>query len=272
MTQLLQNAWNGWRECNGSGKLAGALLAALVFLWLTGKWREQKGLFAYTAVMTVCCVLPPTAAALMLYQTRFYDYEWIWSFVPLSAVTAWACCRCLEMAGRSVRPVGALLAAALLLCGGLGYQDFDLRFEGRQRQKAQEVLALTAQHTQGERCLWAPRLILTYARGYDGSIRLLYGRDMWEAALGSYSYDVYEPALETLYQWMENTDESGKALWEQGQTQIQLSGEDCIRIAVEKGANCILLPGRLEQAAAEALAAPYGGQLKRLEDYYLLTL
>ncbi len=273
MTELLKNAWEGWRQLNSGGKLGAVLLAALLFLWLTGKWKEQKALFLYTAVMAVCCIFPVTAAALMLYQTRFYDYEWVWSLVPSTAVAAWACARFVEeRPGRSGLSAAALLTGALLLCGGLGYQEFDLSFEGQERQKAEEVLALAMQDVQGERCLWAPRQILACARGWDGSIRLLYGRDMWETSLGAYSYDVYDPALESLYQWMEHTDESGEALWDKGQDQVKLSGEECLRIAVEEGANCILLPGRITQTAAESLAEPFGGQLQTVGDYYLLTL
>ena len=35
-------------------------------------------------------MIPVTAVGLMLYQTKFYDYEWVWSIVPLTAMTGFA--------------------------------------------------------------------------------------------------------------------------------------------------------------------------------------
>ena len=78
----MTDAWLGWKSFISNGKLAALLLAALIFLWYNRKQVERK-LLVYTSVMAVCCILPVTAVVLMGYQTKFYDYEWIWSLVPL---------------------------------------------------------------------------------------------------------------------------------------------------------------------------------------------
>lgn len=89
MTELLRNAWNGWRAYTDPGKLAALLLVSLVFLWIYYKRVPRKEFLIYTTMTAVCCIFPVTAAALMLYQTRFYDYEWIWSIVPLTAMVSY---------------------------------------------------------------------------------------------------------------------------------------------------------------------------------------
>jgi hypothetical protein len=112
MTELLRNASLGWADYKGSGKLAILLLAALMYLWFAGKWRKQKALVLYTTVAAVCCILPVTAALLMLYQTKFYDYQWIWSIVPLTAVTAYGATLFLEQQWRVAQgPAGDIAAA-----------------------------------------------------------------------------------------------------------------------------------------------------------------
>ena len=45
MTELMKNAWLGWLDFTTGGKLAALFLAALVYLWLTGKWKEHRTLF-----------------------------------------------------------------------------------------------------------------------------------------------------------------------------------------------------------------------------------
>ena len=57
--------------------MAALLLAALAYLWFTGRGKGQKALLLYASLAAACCVLPVTAALLMAYQTKFYDYEWI---------------------------------------------------------------------------------------------------------------------------------------------------------------------------------------------------
>ena len=89
MRELLRNAWLGWQNYTDDGKLAALLLAALLFLWLRNKKVSQKGFLSYAVLMTACCIFPVTAVLLMLYQTKFYDYQWIWSLVPVTPVIAW---------------------------------------------------------------------------------------------------------------------------------------------------------------------------------------
>lgn len=207
MTELIGNAWTGWLDFTSGTKLAALFLAALLYLWLRGRWKEQKTLYLYSAWMAFFCMLPLTAALLMLYQTRFYSYVWLWSLVPVTAVTAWAVTELcvgylqeLKPADRKKRlPAALLLLAVPILCGGIGKTDFEPAKEREERARAREILTEVRDSQGGELCLWAPREILQYAREFDGSIRLIYGRNMWDAALGAYTYDVYSDELRELY-------------------------------------------------------------------------
>lgn len=280
MTELLKNAWLGWQQFITGGKLAAILLAALLYLWLGGGWKKRKGLFSYTALMTLLCILPVTAMILMLYQTRFYDYEWIWSLVPMTIVAAWGITEFLDGQWKEFSlsqwkrglPVTALTLAVLALCSGLGQTGPDWTEEQAKRRMADEAIDLVLELQGDDICLWAPREIMEYAREQTGGPRLLYGRNMWEEALNAYTYDTYSRELRKLYLWMENVDPTGVALIEdEGQDEQLLQGESCMKTAVESGVSCVLLPGSLGADTVETLAKAWGGSVRQLDGYYLLT-
>ncbi len=89
MGELLGNAWRGWLEYEESNKLIVLFLLVLLLFWLLelGE-RQHRRIFGYCAAMGVLCVCPVTAVILMRYQTLFYDYRWIWAFVPCTAMIA----------------------------------------------------------------------------------------------------------------------------------------------------------------------------------------
>ena len=76
---------------NGQGKLFAVLLLLLLlcFLWKLGEGK-QKDLFSYGGIAAAACIFPLTAVLLMLWQTKFYDYEFVWTIVPLTALIACA--------------------------------------------------------------------------------------------------------------------------------------------------------------------------------------
>lgn len=286
MAELFRNAWLlGWLRFTNSGKLAAVLLASLLFLWLSGRWKRQKALFSYSALMSLFCMLPVTAIVLMLYQTRFYDYEWIWSTVPMTIVSAWGITELLEEAWGSFSlspgrkhsrwrkglPVTMLLLAVLALCGGLGKNVSDRGSELSRRQQASEVVAKLLESQSGDVCLWAPREILEYARSQSGSLRLLYGRNMWDKSLNAYAYDTYSEEIQELYLWMENVEPTGTALVEDAeQGELLLDGEACMVVAAQAGVNRILLPECMSEETVDKLAEALGGRVDRLDEYYLL--
>lgn len=280
MMELLRNARLGWYDFTSDGKLAVLFLTALIYLWLSRKWKGQKTLFFYAVSITLCCILPPAAAVLMLYQTRFYDYVWLWSLVPVTAVTAWAAVEVTDRLGADLHtskwkrsiPAAVLLFVVLAFSGGTVENVFDPAKIRQERQQTREVLRSLEKLWDGEICLWAPQEILAYAREFDGSVRLLYGRDMWDYSLGAYTYDTYPDEVRELYLWMENAAPGGVAeVKDEELGRIVLSGTDCVTAALEEGVNCILLPDSIEPQIVQEIAGTVDAELSLAGNYYLLT-
>lgn len=280
MTELLKNAWLGWQQFTTEGKLPAVLMAVLLYLWLCGTWKKQKGLYSYTTLMTLLCVFPVTAMVLMLYQTRFYDYEWLWSLVPMTIMIAWGITELLDGHWKGFSfsqwkrglSVTALLLAVLVLCSGLGQTEKSWNEEQTRRRNADGVIDRVLKLQDGDIYLWAPREIMEYARERTGGLRLLYGRNMWEEALNAYTYDIYSQDFRELYLWIENVDSTGVALIEdEAPDELLLQGENCMKTAVEAGVNCVLLPGNLESDTLKTLADVWGGSVSQLDSYYILT-
>ena len=300
MSEWIRNAWEGWQRWNSQGKLMALFLAALLLLWFGSKKYRQgevKKLLIYTSVLTILAVIPVTAAVLMAYQTKFYDYEWVWSLVPVTAVTAYGAVVFWTMVkeGKTGKPsggsfhgkirtilTGLLLVLVLFLSGNMGNPAWDMDTAKTEKLQAQAVMELLREECQGELstdpiCLWAPREILEYVRMLDDDITLLYGRNMWDKALGAYAYDTYDSAEEMLYLWMEQ--EAGRevpASLVSREAAESLAGTDavsCIRIAREKGVNTILLPSGLAEVEIAGIKEYFGQQIKdvrELEEYWLL--
>lgn len=306
MTELINNAGLGWQDFTDAGKFAALLAASLIFLWMSGRKKTQRTLLIYTTVGAVCCVFPLTAAGLMLYQTKFYDYQWIWSLVPMTAVIAYGAVCIMDEYWPGFRlsewkkglPVLILLLAVLLLSSGME----TLTADGAQVQKraaAGNTLKQVQAEMGGEKiCLWAPAEILEYARETDASIELLYGRNMWDKWLNAYAYDTYSEEMLSLYEWMEEAALAGRdeaaAVEKETGTDTEV-GEDksfgankvlgleisndwsSMKIALEKvdtalkaGANCILLPESLDESIIKGLEKKLSVRAVSVGGYYLL--
>ena len=61
-----------------------------------------------------------------------------------------------------------------------------------------------------EYSLWAPKEVMEAARAYSAEIHPVYGRSIWDASLGSYSYDTYETWQEDMYLWMSHLETTGE--------------------------------------------------------------
>ncbi len=267
MKELLSNAVGGWKQLIGDGKWMVLFLGALLYCWygvlkksgrevlaqqalarqmFPGRGFPGDGLLRYAAVSLLLVAFPPTAALLLLYQTRFYDPVWLASFLPVTVMTAYGAARALtesyERFGKKStwRALGLGTAAVLLflMCAGAG-----VGFEGdvQEMQDAQEVLDHLEEDRNAEDLfLWAPADLLRDVRALDGSVTLLYGRDMWEDALKAHSYEEYLPEVVACYRWMEQS-----CAWLKGESDEGFDEEalqPCVVAALGQGVNCILLP------------------------------
>jgi hypothetical protein len=299
MPELIKNAWLGWKSYTEAGKLAVLPMAFLLFITIysamhqgnmgifiekgTKHGKRLKVLYIYTAVIMALCIFPVTAAALMLYQTKFYNYEWIWSYVPVTAVTAAGGCTVLLFLLRNryrtsdrikAWTAALLLAAAAVLCGLTGMYNTaasDTEYmetsEDTLVQYDRTVLVLSElqQLIAGEYdtdvnntdkiCLWAPQEILEHARQYSDDITLIYGRNMWDNALNAYAYDTYPEECENLYKWMMLIEQYGEIDYED-KTEDYSVYKSSVTDALNAGVNVIILPEKAsDKTRAEVSSA-----------------
>ncbi len=264
MRELLKNAVNGWFAYTDAGKYAVLFLGILVWYWYNRYQKKvtdepAKQLLIYATAMAVAVLFPPGTVFLMKYQTSFYDYRWIWSVVPVTLVISWGMTKIfleqyrVQWRGQYLKLAGfvSLGLAVILLCGNLDTED--CHGVSIAQEKAKTVRILDKLEESGDTediCLWAPREVLAYVRGQNGEICLLYGRNMWEASLNAYAYDVYDQETTALYQWMET---------EEGvEEQPGLSDREAVDMAFQKGVNCILVSkeksARISRYVTEAAA------------------
>lgn len=294
MMELLGNAWIGWGDYITEGKLAALFIVALLYFWFYKKNESKKILVLYATIASVCCIFPVTAAVLMTYQTKFYDYEWIWSMVPLTAVIAYGMTVFLTdfyKSGKYKKSTGIAVAgiclAAILLCGSMGASKADSdsvymkvlyphgsdeKEDVLRRQAYDIVEELQELAGDEELILWAPIEVMEYAREVDASIRLLYGRNMWDISLNGYSYDTYDEAICNMFLWMEllNPDSDAESLLSlMGADEIP-STEVCIQKALETGVNCVLLPGGTDGETVQTVAGIFGGEVQQIEEYWVI--
>lgn len=279
MKELLRNAWLGWKDYVDAGKYIVFVLAALLLFWFAGN-NKQRTLFIYGTIMVIACICPVTAAVLMVYQTRFYDYQWIWSLVPVTILIG------IGLVGFYLHyidklKVGAkvvlvsLLTAIMVLAGRLG-APIDDSVGTEQLAIAKTVIAEVTEQSGGKPvCLWAPQEIMMYARALDGEIVLLYGRDMWDRHLGAYSYDTYVAEVEALYRYMSGMEEGGEynpsVEDTHGHTNI-LQGDVYLQQAVAAGVTHIILPQNVQMETVQQVENALGVTAQELEGYYLFVL
>lgn len=300
MWELMRNAWLGWQNFTDHGKLPALLLAALLFLWFgcsekgksTGAKRQDSRFvfLLYTCAMVICCICPLTAAVLMKYQTRFYDYQWVWSAVPMTVTIALA--GTLFWTGLTEQPakrkgggwkivgITLLSLSVIYLCGPMGDETWQPDAEADKREETAKVLEVLTENGQNrDIMLWAPQSIMEYTRALDGHVLLPYGRNMWDKSLGAYSYDTYGRTERMLYQWMKNAEETGEGVslfsdQEDGEAarEREIRTSECMELARELGVNCILLPETIQPETLKEAEKTLGAQAEKLEGYYLLAL
>lgn len=272
MKELIKNAWQGWLAYTESGKLAALLLVILVLFWFWKKddWKKYRKLFIYTTIVTLCCVCPLTAALLMAYQTKFYDYQWIWNYVPITIVISlsgtllWTSLteKYTGTKHAAWKKVGVLSAMVCLLylSGNMGRSIGDAGEDAYKLAQAKTVLAeITEEGQKTDIVLWAPETIMEYARALDGNICLPYGRNMWDPALNGYAYDTYGETEIAMYTWMTTAEATGM-------------GEAYSEWILQMGINQLLLPGNLLPETLQAWEEATGCKAVMLEDYYWISL
>lgn len=278
MRELFQNALNGPGSYFRSNYMV--VLAMGLFLYFfvveTDITSREKRLLRLAAVLLALMLFPVSAMALMLYQTRYYSYSWIWSLMPVTLLISWGSVTVLwrhtgqnqrdgRAAGRLTAGVAVLLAL-LLLTGNLG--SIQTLSEGeKDRNSRAEQVAAYLQEIAGmkESLLWGSRPVLEAVRQQNSGIKVLYGRNMWEPAAAAHIYDTYPLEQQRLFDWAELIDkgdayEVSQALTifledrvgDEAQNDCSLADAYMLQLAAEYGAHIWVFPAEASDRMALA--------------------
>ena len=228
--------------------------------------KKEAGYFwIYTGIITFLLLIPVSALVFVKYQTGFYGYSHVWSYVPLTALLAWGIVeiifRELPVKGngekifsvKALRWIGILAAVAVLfVAGNQGKMLRTTDHEENMKQNGVEILHYMENNDLLEDGLiWGPKDLLQYMRSHNGDVVLYYGRDMWDGAAGAYDYEGYSAEQIGCYEWMELVSLPHTLYLlevEQATDEIHeaLATEDYIRTAVQSGVKVIILPGDID--------------------------
>lgn len=276
MRELLQNVLYGSGSYFQSNHMVVLVLGILLYFFVAGRTLKtlEKRLLWVTALMLALVLFPGSAAALMLYQTRFYSYHWIWSLVPATLCIAWGGTLLLweltgqqrgdGKAGLRLAAGMAALLALLLLTGNLG----NIRNASKEQEPARQAAAYL-EEVQGirEALVWGPRSVLEALRRRTGEIRLLYGRNMWEPEAAAYAYDTYPMEQQRLFDWMESIEkgdayemplglkiylEDMAAVWDGSQARRVLADAYMLQLAVDQGSRLWVFPAQATERIYQA--------------------
>lgn len=278
MGELIKNAWIGWFEMSEAGKLVGLLLFVLIILALFSLiglkrkrlWQvindignllcpreTEKGMIlaVYAAVMLLLCICPVTAAFLMLYQTRFYDYYWVFAYVPVTLVLALGISAIIvllwkkDVSKKGVLKAGAgtvMILFVIFLCGAGGGQEQDSTPMNDYKKTALLLERIKEEMGEEKICLWAPEETMASARRVSPDVTLIYGRNIWDRALDAYSFEQTMEWQEELHEWM--LDANRLTEWQEDYAKY-------VEEAISHGVNVIVLSKESWQEIRDGLEA-----------------
>lgn len=246
-----------------------AVLLGIAFFGGKSINRTQKLLFTYGTLMSGFLLFPFTAMAILIYQTAFYDYEWAWSLVPVTVICAYGILLFCEK-GNCTSTKKKLVAfvfgiAGLLLITNQAKLLQVPKEEAFVRNNMEEVLIqLDTWKPEGKCVLWAPKVLMQESRRKNGTISLVYGKDMWDPKSGAYDYEVYSEALTDAYVWLEQLteygdfaetleDPKGSMAFLVEQYEMETDMKDNLDAVLEAGANALVFPHLVAETLEETL-------------------
>lgn len=219
MKELFQNAVYGPGSYFQSNYMVVLVLGLFLYFFVaeTDLAPREKRLLRLSAALLALVLFPVSAMALMLYQTRFYSYCWIWSVMPVTLLISWGSVTVLwkqtgqnRRDGRAVWRLtagAAVLLVLVLLTGNMGSIQTLSEEEKAQNSRAGEVAAYLKEIPgMEETLLWGSRPVLEAVRRQGNGIKVLYGRNMWEPAAAAHAYDTYPMEQQRLFDWAEWID------------------------------------------------------------------
>lgn len=263
MSELWNSLVQNLRMEMGAGKYLALVLMALFFLWLLGRYKKTENtrhLLLFGITISALVLIPVFGMPLMVYQTRFYNFRHLLLLLFPMVMIPWALTEALEQGvnfmKRSAeeedfakknpwitRMLGAVVAICLLIISGnLLTEGVEVNFTFSKEKVPANVMEVLELLEDGD-VLVAPNEVIEYARAYDGDLRLVYGRDMWQHALRAYTYNTYDDETCELYDWMQNKPLNYFNLTVEEKAKIQKEADDnAMEYIAKTTCNVLVLP------------------------------
>lgn len=213
MMNFLLEWQKGMESLNQNGQYFALILGILLFFYLI-KPKEKLTFQKYTFLMVFLLFFPLTTYIILWYRTEFYRFSDLWNLLSVTIIIAFGLCEIsnlLEQKNNWQKKkkkwiLNAGIVLLVSLCGTVSplytKSEWGTGFTKMGEEEFKVLEIISENQDWEEACVWAPNEIVESARGYDGNLRLLYGKDMWNHELHAYTYDVYDDNKKKLYEWM----------------------------------------------------------------------
>lgn len=285
IVSCLEKAQKGLGYYLSANKLMVLFFAVLLAFWLIDQKKinkKQNRFLVYSLLMTMILIIPPTAVAVLLYQTSYFDYAWAWSMVPVTCVIAFGVVMLWEQGIPQKKKIClfGVMVVILCICGNYGILGKISSDERVSRSETEKILVQIHELTpEKDSILWGPAQIMQEVRRQEGSVLVIYGRDMWDGKAGSYDYEAYSTELTEAYIWLEEVMADyylGTGLVKPEEVFGFLEdkyfktreAEKHIEAVLEAGANTIVWPNLISRQAEEILESFVADRNKTMEIAY----
>ncbi len=243
----MQTEWNRFLEGIALYKQYQGLvwLCCIVLFVVLWKRKVLKGnaLWITSLLLGGMVVFPLTAMALLKAYTPYYHWLDLQSLFPVCLLMGYFGVILFDYLkeqriprwelGKNGKIVVAAISVVTVFAVATAFHGMDKQDSADQNgvpvTTAEAFAALEENITTAEIVLAAPSKMLTYARLYNPSWELLYGRDLWESKAAGYIYSGYT----TEYQYYEYLEQMEPVLEER---------EKFISLVEEGQADCVIVP------------------------------
>ncbi len=165
----------------GTGMIAGLFLAAVIYLYVTEKYKPSRIMFLYIPVLTLLLYFCPPFAAIVYRlagEEIYYRLLWLVPIVPVLAYTAVRILMGCE--GKKRIWAGLAMGGMVILSGSLVYQSPHFSKAQNVYHVPRTVVEICDEITMSPQWVKAvfPSELIQYVRQYDATICMPYGREM----------------------------------------------------------------------------------------------
>ncbi len=191
--------WNSiidlYEKYIGTGMIAGLLLVAVIYLFVTEKNKTTRVVFLYMPLMVLVLFFCPFFASAFNHFVGIEIYFRFMWLVPVAVILGYAAVRIItSLTGKKQIVAAVAMAAIVMISGSFIYKNPDYPPAENVYHVPQEVVDICdAIRVEGREVMAAfPKEHLLYVRQYSPYICMPYGREVYIGAIQNDLYDTLE--------------------------------------------------------------------------------